>query len=194
MNKKLLLTIAGIALLVIGVLIGFALKPATELTGTVSIGQRIFPDGIKAGSNEREIINAKGVLTNIIYGGGMWVTSTGANATTTAANICKYDTISVSPVLAAGSTVRFPATSTLYGDTGCLFTNGDRKDVYFYNATTGASTVTVTFDVYDRTGIQLMGTSTSAYIISPTEVLKATFWRNSIATTSVFIELFRDSD
>jgi len=166
--------------------------------GLVSVGQRIFPQGFKAGSTNQSSIDSSGnfVTTGSIDVGrfrqGGTVTTLYASTTLTAAQVCNSSVISVaasSTVHQAGITLTFPATSTLYSD--CLTINGDSIDLLIVNATSssGAST---TFA--EGTGIEMKHATTSGIIVAPQEISKITFTRLNDGTSSVEIVNLVDGD
>lgn len=78
-------------------------------------------------------------VDTLIFGGGVFSTSSSVAATLSAAEVCDYSVIRADPT--ASFTLTFPATSTLYAD--CLSAVGDTKIMLIENATTGTANVTI---------------------------------------------------
>ena len=167
------------------------------LGGLVHNVQEIFSQGIKAGTSETEVINSSGEWIGRIIGRGtVFSTSTGAVATTTAANVCDSSIWQITPgggnAPTQSVTLYFPATTTLYAD--CLTMNGQSVEFTVYNATTtGTGTVTLTKGWV--LGTDLRGsTSTDNTVLVPDEWARIVMERTSLTTTTVFINPYTLGD
>lgn len=139
-------------------------------------------------------VSGESQLSTVVAGGSVYTTSTANSTTLTAAQVCDYSVILMSPGLTALN-VTLPATSTLYAD--CLDTDGDYKDVTIRNTTSTASSV---MTLVAGTGIVSMGTPTSTASIGDTistgqnARLRFTRLGDTAGQISVETILFGDAD
>jgi hypothetical protein len=167
-TKKVALGVAIVAILVIGVAMGF--PKSDNVGGGAHYQKESFQEGLYAGfSRQLEItrtgvINTSGIANfnaGVVLNAGQLLSYTNASSSVTTgtlkeSDLLGYDTILATPTGAAATkTLTFPATSTL---TSFVPNAGDRQDLCFFNATTTAAT-TITFAA--GTGIDLETSSST---------------------------------
>lgn len=210
MNTKILNNLGIVMAIVALIVAGVGLKaPVIELSNplggstSASWSAASFQvSGTEVISSSRAItpvtltVTGESNLSKTIQGGSVATLGT-ASSTLTAANVCDNSGWTQTPGVSGGETGDYlitntlPATSTLYAD--CLTANGKYFELVYINATSsyGAST---TFA--KGAGIELMKSSDTGGTVTilPQEKAVLKFYRYSIATTTVAVDIFENGD
>jgi len=197
-----ILVVVALMVVIVGKIVGkdvAVLGGATHFSGPVDSAAGYTESGVTVIDTDRNIAGASGTFSGTltvggqtdintpIFGGSVYTTTTVASTTLTAAHVCDYSVISLTPT-AETIALTLPSTTTLYAD--CIPTPGDTKYLLLENAATGATSTTIVAG----TGITLLEPSGGDVVIQQNEWAWMQFTNMGDDQCAVVVTSIQDAD